>query len=232
MYFWKCWRDTRSLFFILLIIAAVIMPVAAVVCVGTGLLEEFGISAILSTFGLLGMVAALGLGVLGASEEFAEKTVQFLFTKPRTRAYFVWAGWAVGCIELLLIALVNLSVGWVTLSRYTRNPFHSTLFGSTTPQHIVDSMVGGLILFLFVYSLTYALTALLRNGLKGLGASMGIIFGLPFFAVAIRWRWKIDVPIPANHIGTLPVMISNVIWILVALLFVFGAQLALERAEI
>jgi predicted Co/Zn/Cd cation transporter (cation efflux family) len=127
---------------------------------------------------------------------------------------------------------VNLSVGWVTLSRYTRNPFHSTLFGSMTARQIVDSMVGGLILSLFVYCLTYALTALLRNGLKGLGASMGIIFGLPFFAVAIRWRWKIDVPVPANHIGTLPVMISNVIWIFVALLFVFAAQLVVERAEI
>src|SRR5260370_6586860 len=151
MYFWKCWRDTRSIFFIPLIIAAVIMPVAAVVCVGTGLLEEFGLSAVLSTFGLLGMVAALGLGVLGASEEFAEKTVQFLFTKPRTPAYFVWAGWSVGCIELLLIALVNLSVFWVTLSRFNWNPYHYTLFRSNTQHNILTSMMGSMSQFLSNY---------------------------------------------------------------------------------
>jgi hypothetical protein len=137
-------------------------------------------------------------------------------------------GWAGGCVELVLIALVNLLVGWVTLSRYSKNPFHSPVFGSIRPQQIV----GSLILFLYVYCLTYALTAVLRNGLKGLGASMGIIFGLPFFAIAIRWRWKIDMPIRAEHIGTLPMIISNVIWILVALLFVFAAQIVVERAEI
>jgi len=37
MYFWKCWRDTRSFFIVFLIIAAIVMPVAAVVCLGTPL---------------------------------------------------------------------------------------------------------------------------------------------------------------------------------------------------
>ncbi len=207
MYFWKCWRDSRSLFVILAIIAAVIMPVAALVSVGTKLLEQFGTSAFLSTFGLFGMLSSLALGTLVASEEFADKTVQFLFSKPRSRAYFVWTGWAVGCLELLLIALVNLSAGWLTLSRYV-------------------------ILFLFVYCLTFALTALLRNGLKGLGASMAIAFGLPYFAMPVRWRWKVDVPIPTNHVGALPLVISNGVWILVALLFVLAAQLVVERTEI
>ena len=231
MYFWKCWRDTRSLFVIIVIIAAVIMPVAAVVSVGTKLLEEFGTSAFLSTFGLLGMLTALALGTFIASEEFADKTVQFLFTKPRSRAYFIWAGWAIGGVELFLIATVNLSAGWLTLSHYG-NPFHSTLFGSTTVREIVSSILSSLILILFVYCLTFALTVLLRNGLKGLGASMAIIFGLPFFAVAIRWRWKVEVPIPTNHIGTLPVIISNGIWILLAISFVIAGQLVVERTEI
>jgi hypothetical protein len=231
MYFWKCWRDTRSLFVILLIIATVIMPVAAWVSVGTKLVEEFGTSAFLSTFGLLGMGAALGLGALMASEEFADKTVQFLFSKPRSRRYFLWAAWAVGYAELLLIAMVNLLVGWVTLSHYG-NPFHSTLFGSIAAREIVGSIVGSLILFLYAYCLTYALTTFLRSGLKGLGASMAIIFGLPFLSIAVRWRWKIDLPIPTNHIGSLPSSLSNGVWILIALLFVFGAQFVVERTEI
>jgi ABC-type transport system involved in multi-copper enzyme maturation permease subunit len=97
MYFWKCWRDTRSFFIVFAIIAAVVMPVAAVVCVGTGLLENFGAEAFRSTFALIIMFVALALGALCASEEFAGSTIHFLFTKPRTRAYFLWTGWAVGC---------------------------------------------------------------------------------------------------------------------------------------
>jgi ABC-type transport system involved in multi-copper enzyme maturation permease subunit len=107
------------------------MPVAAVVSVGTKLLEEFGTSAFLSTFGLLGMLTALALGTFIASEEFADKTVQFLFTKPRSRAYFIWAGWAIGGVELFLIAIVNLSAGWLTLITVT----HSTQRFLDRPQY-------------------------------------------------------------------------------------------------
>jgi ABC-type transport system involved in multi-copper enzyme maturation permease subunit len=228
MYFWKCWRDTRSFFIVFLIIAAAVMPVAAVVCVGTGLVENFGAEAFRSTFGLIALSAALALGALCASEEFAEKTTQFLFTKPRSRAYFVWAAWSVGCAQWMAIVLVNLLAGWVTLSRYNRNPFHLAVFGPITKQQIGDVLIHGL----YIYCLTYSLTTVLRSGLKGLGASMAIVFGIPFFAIAIRWRWKIYMPIPPLRIGSLPMVISNIIWILVALLFVFAAQRVVERSEV
>jgi hypothetical protein len=61
---------------------------------------------------------------------------------------------------------------------------------------------------------------------------MGILFGFPLFAVAIRWRWHIDLPFPPNSIGSLPLAISSIIWILVAMLFVLAAQLVVERTEI
>ena len=228
MYFWKCWRDTRSFFVVFLIIAAIVMPVAAIVCLGTHLVEDFGTSAFSATFALILMAVALGLGAIGAIHEFAEKTAHFLFTKPRSRAYFVWVGWAVGFAELLAIATVNFLAGWVTLSRFTKNPSHSAVFGSMTAHAIIDPL-----LFCFwAYCLTYSLTVLLRNGLKGLGASMGILFGFPLFAVAIRWRWHINLPLPPDPIGTLPVAISSIIWILIAMLFVLAAQLVVERTEI
>ena len=229
MYFWKCWRDTRSFFIVSLIIAAIVMPVAAVVCVGTHLVEDFGTSAFLSTFGLILTAVALGLGSVGAIHELAEKTAHFLFTKPRSRAYFVWVGWAVGFAEFLAVAVVNLLAGWLTLSHYGKNPFHSTLYGSITTQNILDP----LIFCLWAYCLTYALTVLLRNGLKRLGASMAILFGLPFFAAAVRWRWHIDLPLfPGLPLGSLPMAVSNIIWILIAMLFVLAAQLVVERTEI
>lgn len=140
MYFWKCWRDTRSFFVVFLIIAAIVMPVAAVVRLGTHLVEDFGTTAFQSTFGLILMAMAFGLGAIGAIHEFAEKMAHFLFTKPRSRAYFVWTGWAVGFAELLAIAAVNFLAGWITLSRYSKNPFHSTLNDSMNAQSILEPL--------------------------------------------------------------------------------------------
>jgi hypothetical protein len=228
MYFWKCWRDTRSFFVVFLIIAAIVMPVAAVVSLGTHLVEDFGPPAFLDTFGLIFMAVALGLGAIGASHEFAENTAHFLFTKPRSRAYFVWVGWAVGFAELLAVAAVNILVGWATLSHFGKNPLHSTVFGSIK----TDQLVGILIYGLYIYCLTYSLTTVLRNGLKGIGASLAIIVGLPYFAIAIRWRWHLNLPLPTDTIGSLPMAISGSIWILVALLLVLAAQLLVERTEI
>jgi hypothetical protein len=150
MYFWKCWRDTRSFFIVFLIIAAIVMPVAAVVCVGTGLLENFGSEAFRSTFEIITLFAALALGALGASEQFAGSTVHFLFTKPRSRAYFVWTGWVVGCAQLLAIDIVNLAAGALTLSHYNKNPFHSVMSGSVTASQLAGALIFGL----YVYCVT------------------------------------------------------------------------------
>jgi hypothetical protein len=228
MYFWKCWRDTRSFFIAFLIIAAAVIPVTALVCTGTGLMHDFGRDAASSTFGLLMTVITLGLGAIGAIHEFADKAVHFLFTKPRSRAYFVWVGWAVGCMEVLAIAVVNLSAGSLTLALYGKGPFWPALFGALNAFNLVNVFIYGV----FVYGQTYSLTAVLRNGLKGLGASLGATTGLWAFAAAMRARWDVHVPIPADRIGSLPMAVSNGVWILVALLFVFGAQLVVERAEI
>jgi hypothetical protein len=115
---------------------------------------------------------ALGLGAVGAIHEFAEKTAHFLFTKPRSRAYFVWAGWAVGFAELAAVAAVNFLAGWATLSHYSKNPFHSTLNGSMTAENFLVE----LIFCIWAYCLTYSLTVLLRNGLKGLSIGVGAAF--------------------------------------------------------
>jgi hypothetical protein len=230
MYLWKCWRDTRGFFFIFLIIASAIMPVAAAVTEGTHLMADPGtiaLSTMLPTMLLILNGAALGLGAIGAIHEFSENTAHFLFTKPRSRAYFVWIGWAVGGVELLVVGLVNLSVGWLTLSHYSQHP-HSQLFGPLKAQRFVDVFV----YCFLVYSLTYAFTAVLRNGLKGLGASMGIMFGIPGIAAAIRVRWKFKVPVPVELIGSLPMAVSILVWISIGLLLVLAAQLVIERAEI
>jgi len=227
MYLWKCWRDTRAFFLAFLIVAVAAMPAIALGCRGTTVMRENGITAVISTFGLFMMVIPLGLGTIGATHEFAEQATHFLFTKPRSRQYFLWVGCLVGGIEVLIIAVVNLLVGWATMACYGK-PFETALFAPAETRSWVELLLLGL----FVYALTYSLTAILRNGLKGLGGSMGILTGISAFAVLMRVRWNIQVPIPVQKIGSLPLAASYIVWMAIALLFVYGAQIALKRAEI
>ncbi len=220
MYIWKCWRDSRYFFFVVVTITAATLPVATILARGTGVVEPIDSRAAMST--LLGMGTSLGLGALMASEEFAQDTISFLFSRPRKRAYFVWMGWVVGGIELLLIVFVNMCAAWVTLTH-----FHAAVPGPVSVERIFEALT----LFLFVYSLTFTLTAMLGSGLKGLGASMACIFGWSLFALALEVKWKIHCPVPTERLWTLPIAISNAIWIATAMLFVVFAQVALERWE-
>lgn len=229
MYFWKCWRDTRTFFIAFLIIAAAVIPLTAFVCNGTGIMREgFGTGTVEATFGLLMTVITLGLGAIGAIHEFTDKAVHFLFTKPRSRAYFVWVGWSVGCMEVLGIAAVNLLAGSATLAFYHPGHFLSALFAALKGFDIAGIFIYGI----FVYGQTYALTAVLRSGLQGLGASLGATTGQWAIAAAMWARWRVHVPIPPERIGPLPILVSDAVWILIAVLFVFGAQLIVKRVEI
>ena len=228
MYLWKCWRETRLFCIVFLGIAAAVMPFAAAMTLRTHLLEEFGRPAFGFTFSSILMGTSLWLGAIGALHGFDDRTVQFLFTKPRSRAYFVWIGWAVGFVELLVIGLVNLFAGWLTLSRYTSHALISDVFGSSAIQDYADIFI----LSLFAYSLTYAFTAVLRNGVNGLGASLGSMGVYDLLVFAVRLRWNIHVPYPFERMGNLPPGISNLLWTGVGLCFVLAAQLVVERAEV
>ena len=61
---------------------------------------------------------------------------------------------------------------------------------------------------------------------------MGITFGLQAIAIAFRVRWNVRFPVPPLPIGGLPIIVSNIVWILVGLLLVFAAQIIIERAEV
>lgn len=227
MFLWKCWRDTRMLFIVSLGVALIVMP-ASVIVLGTGLLTDSGPTAVSSALFLVTSLTAIGLGALAASEQFGNKTVQFLYTKPRRRAYFVWVNWAVCCLELILIAFINLLVGWFVLNRYGNRAASIGLWELLQGRDIGGELIYSLLLF----CLTYALTAALRNGLYGLGASLVSISFVQAAAILMRAKWQIHVPIPPEPIATLSPFVSRIVWAALALSFVVGAQFAVERAEL
>ena len=228
MYLWKCWRETRFFTIVFVIIAAAVMPVTAALSSGTHFMAEFGRAAFTTVLTSILAGMALWLGVIGALHGFDDKTVQFLFTKPRSHASFVWIGWAVGCVELLVVGFVNIFAGWFTLSMYNSRALIAEVFGSSATQDYTFAFV----LSLLSYCSTYAFTAVLRNGVNGLGASMGSWIVYDLVALTARWRWNIQVPFPCERIGSLTSGISNLLWMVVALCFLLAAQIVVERAEV
>jgi hypothetical protein len=215
------------LFFVSIGVALIVMPTSVLV-LGSGLLTDSGPASVSSALFLVTSLMAIGLGALGASEQFSDKAVQFLYTKPRSRAYFVWVNWAVGCAELLAVALVNVFIGWIVLVRFTKN---SATLGLSELIHR-HAIIDILLYCLLLYCLTYSLTAILRNGMHGLGASIITVSLLQAAAILMRARWQIHVPIPPETIWMLPPFISKIVWTLVALSFILAAQLVVERTEV
>ena len=231
MYLWKCWRDTRWFFVVFLAIAALPMPTAAFGTRFGTAIRDGGPMAFESTFTMVIMAVAFALATICAIQEFTDKTAHFLFTKPRRRAYFVWISWMVGFAEWLIVAAVNLLVGWRVLAHYGVSAFSDggpQRWDLVSPQKFLDAAV----LACFAYALTFALAAILRSGLKGLGASLTLLAGMGGVSAALQLRWQINLPLPPQQIGHLPLALSEGAWITLALLFVIAAQLVVERTEI
>ena len=228
MYVWKCWRDTRWFFVVFLGFAAFPMPFTAIVTRGGTAIIDAGAIAMQNTFMTIVTAVAYALGTICAIQEFTDKTAHFLFTKPRSRTYFVWTSWIVGFVELLIVASVNLMVGWLVLAHYHVHPFQQLALQDVGPRQYVEGGVYGC----FAYALTYALAVILRSGLKGLGASLGAMVGVVGIVDTFQIRWNIHLPIPPTQIHHLSLAVSEIVWLLIALCFVYGAQLVVERAEI
>ncbi len=228
MYIWKCWRETRVFCLVFLGAGALLMPLAAAFTLGTQLLETFGRPAFEFTISSILMVTSLWLGMLGAYHSFDDRSIQFLFTKPRPRAYFLWTGWAVGLVELLVIASVNVVAGWLTLSAYKNHMLMYDVFG----PHARETYTGIFLLALLTYSTTYAFTAALRSGVNGLGACFAAWGVYELLVVGLRYRWHVMLPYPVEQMGDLPIWLSNALWLAIGVSFVVSAQFAVQRAEV
>src|SRR5512140_3312309 len=121
MYFWKCWRDTRARFFVMVLVGA-----AVAIGIGQGdhlewarqlnayrglpppeVVRTFWLAAIESLLTLGGFFAVMTgtlLGVGGIGEEFERGTALFLLSRARSRRYFVWTSALLGSLQALAFA--------------------------------------------------------------------------------------------------------------------------------
>jgi len=243
MYAWKWWRENRGrtiTYLILLLSTAVIFAwMAATLPVRSGdgapkVPPQELWRATLIVFGsaIVGF-AGLGLGASGIGEEFDQGTVEFLLTRPRRRRYFVWAGWVTGAAALFIMVALAVLSSFATLVYVTQSPSNWRM-----PVMIVPLFVFGAV----VYSLTYFMTALVKNGRAGLSLSLGIIvldLLLPWLTALLHRRINLPTPIDvleASKWATIraahfPVA-ATIAWVLVALAFPLATQFLFERTEV
>jgi len=254
MYVWKCWRETRGRFFFLL---TLFVAIAILLTLLPGLQERNGslyfdrrdytiprhdpsvwvnlVSLmVLSGVWGAGLLSAAFLGATSPGSEFETGTIEYLWTRPRTRASITLTHWGVCLAEMLMVAIVPTYLAATLLATLTGNWNQSLLL--VAPWLIV--IVG-----LPMLGLTTLMTALRRS------ASSGLLYTAAVVAVYLILRQIANGPL---HLQLPPLFAGPALWlmtnhrpypimfpwgslvraVLLAAAFPLAAQYLLKRAEV
>lgn len=189
------------------------------------------------------LVASIGVG-----RNLGEESGSFLFTRPRSRAWFLWTDWGFGMAQLALIILMaNLMMAF--LMRRMQGQMHIpgdsrlTSYGDPVPliSLLLLISVGVLLFSGLIYSLTYFSTIVMKRA-SGVMLGAGILFVYIVLRGAIgHYDPSVQLPNPipnlfnlnhhsiglSDHLG-----LSLAIRAIVMLLFPLAAQVVLDRSEI
>ncbi len=253
MYLWKCWRDTR------VVLAASLLCIAALFVLGLRqnlVLDRGPFEFVPNIFPFLLSVQAFPLsfvawllGFFGVGRDLGERSGSYLFTRPRSRAYFVWCDWGVGMAVLLpIVAFLALLFG-ALLHRIILalgDPLHGSVMIAGSPVTLTFivwlNFVAAFLLAGLVFSLTYFSTVVMKHA-KGIIYGAGVLVGYIFLEQVVPHYW------PGIHLPTLVLQefsqshhnvtgISNHLGVSVAvraaiiLLFPFATQFVLQKMDI
>jgi hypothetical protein len=188
MYLWKYWRETRIVF------AASLVGIAGLFLLvwkqhGSMVIEPrppfYGISAVLPGVLMIEAVPLIFLawiyGSCGVGRDLGERSGSYIFSRPVSRAFFVWRDWGFGLAQLLVIVIgVNMVLGFelYRLLISFGDPYHGSflLSGRPVPLAAILSMncVVGFLLAALVFGLTYFSTVLIRSA-KGVMLGAGVL---------------------------------------------------------
>ena len=254
MYLWKCWRDTR------------VVLAASLLCIGALFVFVMRQNLVLDRrtlrvpskhiSGLLLSVQAFPLsfvawllGFFGVGRDLGERSGSYLFTRPRSRAYFVWCDWGVGMAVLLpIVAFLALLFG-ALLHRILvalGDPLHGSVVIAGSPVTLTFivwlNFVAAFLIAGLVFSLTYFSTVVMKHA-KGIIYGAGVLVGYIFLEQVVPHYW------PGIHLPTLMLQefiqshrnvtgisdhlgISVAIRAAIILLFPIATQFVLQKADI
>src|SRR5712671_4423379 len=183
MYAWKCWRESRARFIFLLIMFTV---TALLFTLQPGLEVQKGwwhfdrseyirnpwqttqvvFSMILGVLWCSGFLSAVFLGATASGSEIEPGTIEYLWTRPRTRTSMTWTHWGVCLMEILIVAIVPAYLAAALLGTLTRNWNVPLLLVAPWMMVIVGLPMLGL---------TTLMTALRRSASGGLLYTAGVV---------------------------------------------------------
>jgi hypothetical protein len=254
MYLWKCWRDTRGVLAVSLLLTGILFVFVLRQKIVLDHPVSFEKIPLIFPFFLtlqafpVGFVAWL-LGTFGVGRDLGDRGGSYVFTRPRSRAYFVWCDWGVGMAQLMpIVALLNMVLGVLLHKIFVAagDPFHGSVViaGSmVTLAFIVWLNFGAAFLLAgLVFSLTYFSTVLLKHA-KGIIYGAGVLAGYLFLEQVIPHYWpgihlpklvlqafvqsNHDVTGISNHLG-----VSVAIRAAIILLFPLATQFVLQQTDI
>jgi ABC-type transport system involved in multi-copper enzyme maturation permease subunit len=205
MYLWKCWRETRVGFVVVLILAAASWYIVHIEALVMDKFDTGGIFVISNPGEIEGYWLALahqigvvflfpcllvmGFGTSGPGDELARGTADFLLTRPRPRRYFVWASWFAGALEILAVVLVYVFLAFVAAICITRTIYTWKFLLMVLPIFMLG---------LVFYGPICLMTALERSGRKGYAAGLGLIILYVLLGGLLRARWMMHLPSPVD----------------------------------
>ena len=239
MYVWKCWRETRSAFFVFL---GAMLAVGAFAAYAK--LDPFGwiaakppesrllwhglATVLLDTTANLMPVAGLFLGALGVGMEFEKRTADFLLTRPRARRRLLWTSWSLGAAQIVVLVFVGCIFRLAGLG----------LRPAIGAGDFFRLLVALCTLALLFYSLTYLMTTLARNSRNGTALAILAFSGYEGLWAWLHFWYQINIPFFSDlfehtfHSAAGFSFTPVAGWLSVCLALMLVAQFAFERAEI
>jgi len=254
MYLWKYWRESRITFAVGLLLVGLLLWAVLKIHVsalssGPGDVSQQNLAQLYLVIAapltlLLGFLG-LRFGSFGVGRDLGEGSGSFLFSRPRTYAFFVWSDWGYGMTQLLLIVLAaNAVLAWAI---HRIAPDTAVILMSRQPVSMLAIFclhcTSGLLLAGLIFGLIYFSSVLARR--HGVQLAIGAVLTFEFFKPVVQHYWpQIILPnftltefsftlsptMPvgfADHLG-----LSIALRATLALAFPIAAQLLLQQRDI
>jgi hypothetical protein len=252
MYLWKYWRESRITFAVGMALVGLLLW--AVLKIHMGVFVEgnqntvrlnpvplyLAVAPILTS--PLGFLALL-FGSFGVGRDLGAGSGSFLFSRPRSRAFFVWSDWGCGVAQLLLLVLAANAV--LALAVHRIAPDSGPILFAGEPVSMASILllhcVAGLLLVGSMFGLTYLCQVLTRG--RGALLAIGVVLVYLIAKAVVKYKWP-SITLPdltlteftgnpvagvsfADRLGLAIGLRSAV-----ALAFPFAAQILLQQRDV
>jgi ABC-type transport system involved in multi-copper enzyme maturation permease subunit len=251
MYLWKYWRESRITFAVGMALVGLLLWAVLKIHVGDLGQGPNGTNETSPATIYLLMAAPLVLplgflallfGSFGAGHDLGKGSGSFLFSRPRSRAFFVWSDWGYGMAQLLLIVLAANAV--LALAVYRIIGGGPILLGGvpvSMASIFVLHCIAGLLLIGLLMGLTYFSSVLAKN--RGVLLALGVVLAYYIAKAVVNYKWP-SITLPdltltefsmtpqgppgfAKNLG-----LEIALRAAVALAFPFAAQILLQQRDV